>query len=442
VKALKSKLWFLTKYSLDKKIKTKAFVIVNIILLVLLVGLTNIDKIVSFFGGDFNKVTNISVIDKTNMAFDMFSSEVDKNKSYIETISKYKITKVDSNQEKTIEDKLSKTSNILIIIEKDSNNYMKAKVVADKYNDTILYQVIASALNNTKAAIALSISNISIDELTKVYTPIVIEKVAINKSDVDGIDMIMGTVFPTLILPFFILVIFVIQMIGLEINEEKTTKGMEIIISNVSPRTHFFSKVIASNAFVFIQAFLLFIYGVIGLLTRGIYGQIFNISGSVGVELNKFWDSIVSSGVAERLIYVIPLTLVLFVLSFLAYSLVAGILASITVNIEDYQQIQTPIIIVSLIGYYLSMLAGVFEGSIFIKIASYIPFISALLSPALLILGQISIIDVLISIVLLVLTLYLLIKYGLKVYKVGILNYSSDKLWSRLFKAIKTKDLI
>ncbi len=32
---------------------------------------------------------------------------------------------------------------------------------------------------------------------------------------------------------------------------------------------------------------------------------------------------------------------------------------------------------------------------------------------------------------------YLLIKYGLRVYKVGILNYSSDKLWSKMWKALK-----
>jgi ABC-2 type transport system permease protein len=439
---MKSKLWFLTKYSFAKKVKTKTFMIINILLLVLILGLSNIDKIVSFFGGDFNKPIKISVIDNTNISFDIFKNEINKNKEYLEFVSKYEIKKVDNKLEKKIKDKLSKTSNILIVLDKDDNNYIKAKIIADKYNDKILYQIIVASLNNTKSTIALSLSNISISELSKVYSPINIEKEALSKSNVDSVEMIMGTVFPTLILPFFILVIFVVQMIGLEVNEEKTTRGMEIIISNVSAKTHFFSKVIAANGFVFIQALLLLIYGGIGLLIRGINGPILKVSGSIGIELSKFWDSLVTSGVIDKLIYVIPLTIILFILSFLAYSLVAGILASITVNIEDYQQMQTPIIIISLIGYYLSMLAGVFEGSIFIKIVSYIPFISALLSPALLILGQIGIIDVLISILLLIGTIYLLIKYGLKVYKIGILNYSSDKLWTRLLKAIKTKDLV
>ena len=110
-----------------------------------------------------------------------------------------------------------------------------------------------------------------------------------------------------------------------------------------------------------------------------------------------------------------------------------------TTNQEDYQQLQTPIILISLVGYYISMVASVFEGSVFIRVISYIPFISSVLSPVLLFLNQISIYDVLISIGLMVVTVWLLIKYGLRIYKVGILNYSSTGLWKKMFKAVKSK---
>ena len=124
-------------------------------------------------------------------------------------------------------------------------------------------------------------------------------------------------------------------------------------------------------------------------------------------------------------------------LTFIAYSLFAGILASMTTNLEDFQQLQSPIMIISLAGFYLSMMAAMFEGALFIKIASYIPFISAMLCPALLLLNQISIIDVIISFVLLIGTIFLLYKYGMRIYKVGILNYSSNGLWKKMFKAMK-----
>ena len=46
---------------------------------------------------------------------------------------------------------------------------------------------------------------------------------------------------------------------------------------------------------------------------------------------------------------------------------------------------------------------------------------------------------VIIAILLLALLDFILIKYGLKVYKVGILNYSETNLWKKMFKAIKEK---
>ena len=49
--------------------------------------------------------------------------------------------------------------------------------------------------------------------------------------------------------------------------------------------------------------------------------------------------------------------------------------------------------------------------------------------------------DVIISIVVLIITIALMTKYGLRVYKVGILNYSNEKIWSRFAKALKSKDM-
>ena len=52
-------------------------------------------------------------------------------------------------------------------------------------------------------------------------------------------------------------------------------------------------------------------------------------------------------------------------------------------------------------------------------------------------LGEIGVFGLSIASVLLIITDYLLIKYGMKIYKVGILNYSSSKLFKKMFKALK-----
>ena len=296
-----------------------------------------------------------------------------------------------------------------------------------------------SALNNSKTALAILKSDVPIEKINEIYNPPEIKRTFLDESktsEEENMDMIVTTVFPVIILPFFMLTIFLVQMIGAEVNDEKATRSMEIIISNVSPTTHFFSKVIAGNLFVIMQGALLFIYACIGLFIRKMVGGA-DIVGGLGKEVSDIISNILDSSFGDKLIYILPLTLILMLLTFLAYSLLAGILAAMTTNTEDFQQLQTPIMIISIIGYYLAMMAGVFKGSLFIKIVSFIPFISAILSPSLLVLGQIGVIEIIISIILTILTIYLLIKYGLKIYKVGILNYSSKDLWKKMWKALK-----
>ena len=438
---MKNKLKYLTKISLNKKIKTKWFVIANVCLLLLIVGLVNADSIIKFFGGDFDKVTNILVIDNTNQTvyndIETYYSEYSK---YVEDMSKTEINLYEDTLEKAKEE-VKEDDSILLVINEDENNFINAEIIVNKDVDPIISQIISTSLNTVKTNIALKHYNISESMLATIDSPVVVEKTSLDdsKSTDEMMDLVMGVAFPIMILPFFMLTMFLVQMIGAEINEEKTTRGMEIIISNVSPRVHFFSKLIASNLFVLIQGALLFIDVVVALVIRIFIGggSLSNIAGDV--DISSIIKSLSETGFMDNLIYIIPITLVLMILTFIAYSLVAGILASMTTNMEDYQQVQTPIIIISLVGYYLSMMAAMFDGSIIIRILSYVPFISALLAPALLVLGQIGIIDILIALVILIGTIYILFKYGLRIYKVGILNYSSNGLWKKMFKAVKEK---
>ena len=437
---MKSKLWFLTKVSLKRKIDTKWFKIVNILLLIGIVALCNIDSIIKFFGGDFDELTKVYVIDNTEYTFDILKEQINTTSKTINgETSSFDVIKYEKTEDDALKEIEEDNKIILFVVNPDEKNVLSIKIVSEGYIDTIPYQVLYQASNVTKNAIAMSQTNIDPKELNKIMSAVEIDRVILDenkKTEDENMETIMSTVFPIVILPFFMLTVFLIQMIGMEVNDEKTTRGMEIIISNVSPKIHFFSKILSGNIFVLSQGLLLIIYGAIGLFSRTIFGGGSAIDG-LGSEVGGILTSALNSQFVDKLIYIIPLALVLMILTFIAYSLLAGILASITTNAEDFSQMQTPIVIILLVGYYLAMMAGVFKGAIFIRVLSYVPLISAILSPSLLVLGQIGIIDVIISIVLTMLTNYLLIKYGLKIYKVGILNYSSKDLWKKMFKAIK-----
>lgn len=435
-----SKFWFLTKQSLNKKIKTKWFLFANLLLLVVLIGIINMDSIISFFGGDFSSDIEIVLLDETKESKEIFEQNLTFSKETLDLDNDISVEIYSDNLDK-LKEELKENDKIGIVLEKDNDVYMKAKIISDTKIDTMSYQLLVQALNQTKAQVAMKYANIDPIQLQKITSNVEIERLILDteaKTEDEAMSLIMGTVFPTVILPFFMLVIFLVQMIGTEINEEKTTKSMEIIISNVSPKTHFFSKVLASNVFVLMQGALLLIYGGIGLLVKTLFGTSTS-SSSLTNAFNDIWSSLGQMGIMDRLPEIIISALVLMILSFIAYSLIAGILASMTVNMEDFQQIQTPIMMVCLLGYYLSIMAGVFNGSIFIRVLSYVPFISCLLSPALLVIGQIGIFDVLISVLFLIITIWIMIKYGFRIYKVGILNYSTDKMWKRLWNATKQK---
>lgn len=432
-----NKLKFLTKISLKRKINTKWFLIANIIFAILIIGILNMDAVISFFGGDFDETQIIYVKDNTNKTYEILN---DQNSAYKnltdEDENAFKLEKTDKSSEEIFEDKDNKDAWYLTI-NNDKQNYIKVTLISDSYINTTSYAGISTIINNTKTVIAMQESNISPEELAKISSPVTLERKILDKSkksEDENVQMIMSTVFPVLILPFFALTMFLVQMVGAEINDEKTTRGMEIIISNVSPKTHLFSKVIASNLFVLIQAALLVIYAIIGFVIRSFIGSSISTGG---FDISQIINSIMQSDIASSLAYIIPLALILMILTFIAYALLAGILASMTTNIEDFQQMQMPIVIISLIGYYLAMMAGMFEGSIFIKILSFVPFISAILAPSLLVLGQIGIIEIIIAIILLTITICALLKYGMRIYKVGILNYSSKDLWKKMFKALK-----
>ena len=432
---MKTKLKYLIKNSLSKKMTTKWFVIANIILFVVIAGLINIDSIIKFFGGDFNDKLEIMVIDNIG-SYEEFKSTYEIASETL-NLGEVEITKYDKTYEDAL-DEIKEEDKILIELNADESNFVRAKLVSNDNIDVNIYQLITTTINSIKRDIALKHYNISDNILALIDAKVEIERIKLddNKNADEMLELIMGTIFPLIILPFFMLTMFLVQMIGAEINEEKTTKGMEIIISNVSPTVHFASKIIAGNVFVLAQGLLLILYVVLGLGIRFVStGAV--IGGEVQTYVGDVINSLKISGVLPVLSKAIPLTIILMLITFLAYSLVAGILASMTTNMEDFQQLQTPIIIVSLVAYYLSMMAAMFEGSLFIKILGFVPFISSLLAPALLVLGQFSIVDMVISILITCATVFLLYKYGIKIYKVGILNYSQNNLWKKMFKAAR-----
>lgn len=439
---MKNKFIYLTKESIKNKLNTKWFKIMNLILLILIPCLVNIDSIIKFFGGEFNEPTKIHIVDDI-VVYDELKSTIDIN-----NLGNYKLEIIDSKSTlNDLKEELIKEEKEDIIVHiYESDNTFDVEIMSYEYIDTILYQTIVSSLNTVKSNKALLNSNIDIEILNNVYKEVEVSRVYLNpdlKENEELMELIGTILMIIFILPCFFLIITIVQMIGAEINEEKSSKSMEIIISSVSPKIHFLSKLISANVFAIVQGVLFIVYSIIGSVIRVVFftPDVSNLTSQIPVSeltgLNEYVKMFIESDMASRIVSGLPLIILMLILSFLAYSLLSGILASMTTNMEDFQQLQSPIMLFLMTGYMLAISSVMFDGSILMKVASYIPFVSGILSPVTYTLGQISLIELAISNLLLLITCYLLFKYGLRIYKVGILNYSSDKLWTKILKSLK-----
>ncbi len=431
---MKNKAWFLIKQSLKKKMDTKWFKIVNVLICLLLIGVINIDKIINVFGGDFKDTVNIYLTGDNNY-LEGFNACFLTNKKILNDERTYEIA-YSTDSVDTLKEKIEDTNDIVVNINLDATEYLKADIISYNKIDTITYNLLSASLTGMKTSMALNYNGLSSEEMAKITSPISINRVVTNEKEITASEDATNMSLIVFLVPFFMLIVLLVQMIGAEINDEKTTRGMEIIISNVPAKVHLLTKITSSSIFVILQSLLLFTYSIIGIL---IHGGLSLGSGKSNI-IGGLVESLKISGTFDILLKGAPILIIIFLLSFFIYATLAGVLASMTTSAEDFQQLQTPLMIVLMLGYYIGIMASAFKGSIFIRIISYLPFLSSMVAPITYILGETSLIDLVISALILFISCLVLFKYGIRVYKVGILNYSSKDLWKKVFQSLKIKE--
>jgi len=426
---MKNKFKYLTFYSLKKKIDTKWFKTVNILLCLLLIFLFNMDTIIKTFGGDFDKKDKIYVVDNLGK-FNSFKTNLE---AIYNELNEKEVEIILDNNALSKKDELKE--DIIIVLEKNSDNYLSGEIISYDAVSRSTYEIVNSSLNTLKTELVLETSGLTNEEINKLTSPVKVNETVLNKDaqNNETKEMLSGVITTIFIVPFFILIVSMVQMLGAEINDEKSSRGMEIIISSVPAKAHFLSKVLSSLSFVLIQGCLLFVYAFLGFIVKELISAS-GASAGVGGIVSEVYTMFKTSGALTLLCKgALPL-LILFIVSFILYAIVAATLASMTTNIEDFQQLQSPLMIIMMVGYYIAIMAMMFDGSIFINILAYIPMLSVLIAPTLYLMGGISIISLIGSTIVTCISTFIIYKYALRIYKVGILNYSSSKLWGKMFQ--------
>jgi ABC-2 type transport system permease protein len=228
------------------------------------------------------------------------------------------------------------------------------------------------------------------------------------------------------VLPLFIIMVFGIQFVGVDIIEEKSSKAIETIISSVPANIHFLSKIISSIIFIMIQSSILLIFGFIGTLITRLTQSASPVLGDTTsllsiVELYfPHWQSIIA------------FSIVFILVGSIFYLVFAALIAASSTTQEDYQQFQSPMMLILVLGFYISIFASAAQAYELLRIISFIPLFSPLVVPVAYALGAVSIIDMLISLGITIIFTSVIIKIFTPIYKVAILSYDQTTFIKRV----------
>ena len=130
--------------------------------------------------------------------------------------------------------------------------------------------------------------------------------------------------------------------------------------------------------------------------------------------------------------------IVFFVFGYLLYSSLFAAIGSAVENEGDSQQLQIPLTIPLLVGFFIAIYAFKAPDSALVFWGSMIPFTSPIVMLARLPFG-VPAWEILLSMALLVLTFVVCAWLSAKIYRVGILTFGKKASWKDLYKWLKLK---
>ena len=217
-----------------------------------------------------------------------------------------------------------------------------------------------------------------------------------------------------------IMVMFIIMYSNSALGEIaylKSNRIMEILITSIKPLPLYLGINIAYCLGPMIQLGLTILVTSIMIPIIGVDLQKLEELSSIGYEL---------LGAEKLIIYIIFLLLAYFL-----YSLLSTSIISIISKSEDVISISVPMAYLALAQYFLGMIA-INNDSTMIKIFSYIPFTSPAVMFVRLAYGNVGMVQVLISLVILLLSVVMIARWGAGYFAHGISYYGNTKEFTKM----------
>ena len=398
-------------FTMKDMIKRKSFIISTIIFLIMIIVGFNIPNILKAVKGE-NSSDKLLIIDENNVFEGSLETLKNVNIGYEIEISNVNYEEIKSKIE-------NEEVNSAILIEKQNDQIKVRYIVKDTTMMNDVPEDIISTINSLYSNLQISKLGLTENQL-KSITPnfeFSLEQTEDKKAN--------GNVFAMMLLSIvlFYAIYFCAYQVSSSITTEKTSKIIETLATSTSPTIIVLGKTIG--------------IGIVGLL------QMILLVATALVSAKSFLDSELLNKVLDMSTitpYLGIITIIYFILGYLAYALLYALTGSTVSKPEDIQSANGPVAMLAVIGFYLSYFTMMNPTSSLNVFASMFPISSPFCMPFRIMMGLATPTDVAISIAILIVTSLLIAKVAIKIYSNAILNYGTKMSVKDMIKVYKDKN--
>ena len=404
------------KYEFKKIVLSKGYLISTGIMAIILAGVFFLPQLISdlkLFKSDDN--TPVALI-KTNYT---------KSETLIQTIHAalpdYEVKLTDKSTNEAKQEVIDDKAKFFIEANHDLTEVTEYSKIGFSEASTREVQSIDAIVKNLRQSDLLAEQNLAPSAIAKVLNPDV--KINLETVNKNGAASVIYTF--VLIYALYMAITFYGSHVMNSVVTEKTSRAMEVLATSVKPNALLFGKIISTSLAGLIQIAAIIIEAFICVKISSANNPSFPV------------NQIISNIPTQILVYM----LIFFLLGFLIYSFLYGAFASTVSKIDELSSAVMPVQIIIIFTFFVTM-SAINSGNAdtpFNVFLSYFPFTAPMMMFTRAIISNVSTLEIILSILVLIVSTYFIGWLSARIYRVGILMYGEKPNFIKLMGAIFKK---
>lgn len=402
------------QFTIKDAIKRKSFIISMIIILAIIVIGCNVPNIINSVFGEEDQKTKVLIIDNNNI-FDESLIKIEQEESEFE----YEISKESLTEEQIKEKLANEEFDSCVQFKKENDKISIDYIVESLMMGESMPQSLIEEFQTQYTAKKIVEAGITQEQLQSMFTQFEVNTIQTDESAGSGNIFVMMMLSMVL----FFAIYYCAYQVSTSITTEKTSKIMETLVTSTSPRTIVLGKTIG--------------IGLVGLF------EIIVIAGVAILSAKAFLPSEILENLFDMSNITISLAIIAllyFILGYFMYALLYALTGSMVSKPEDIQSANGPIAILVIIGFYLAYFSMMNPASNINQFAAILPISSPFCMPQRVLMGSSSTGELITSILVLFVSIFIIAKISIKIYSSAILNYGTKMNLKNILKICKNKN--